>query len=149
MLTRKTKHPLKDSYFDLVRDFPLVPIRGEAQYDAAVAFLKDLAIRGEGSLDEGEKAYLDALTHFVGDYEEKHHLIDVSDQKPLDALKYLMEQNGMKPTDLGRLLGNRSLASQILSGKRGLSKTHIRILSDRFNVAPGLFFEKGRPTVDK
>lgn len=48
----------------------------------------------------------------------------------------------MKPAHLGRLLGNRSLASQILNGKRGLSKTHIRILADRFHVAPGLFFEK-------
>ena len=46
----------------------------------------------------------------------------------------------MKPADLGRLLGNRSLASLILHGKRGLSKTHIRILADRFKVEPGLFF---------
>lgn len=82
MLTRKTKHPLKDSYFDLVRDFPLVPIRGEAQYDAAVVFLKNLAVRGEDSLDEGEKAYLDALTQFVRDYEEKHYLIDVATWRP-------------------------------------------------------------------
>lgn len=139
MLT-KAKRLLKDSYFDLVRQFPLVPIRTEAQYDDAVAFLKNLAVRGEDSLDEGEQAYLDALTQFVGDYEERHHRIDVSHLKPLDALKFLLKENGMKPADLGRLLGNRSLASLILNGKRGLSKTHIRILADRFKVEPGLFF---------
>jgi HTH-type transcriptional regulator/antitoxin HigA len=141
MLT-KTPRPLKDSYFDLVRQFPLVPIRSESGYDAAIAFLNTLAIRGEDSLDEGEQAYLDALTQFVEDYEESHHRIEVSDLKPLDALKYLMKENDMTPADLGRLLGNRSLASQILHGKRSLSKTHIRILASRFKVEPGLFFEE-------
>ena len=134
---------LTPSYFDLVRKFPLVPIRSEAQYDAAVVFLKNLAIRGEDALDEGEQAYLDALTQFVGDYEAQHYQFEASDLTPLAALKYLMKENGMKPADLGRLLGNRSLASLILNGKRGLSKTHIRILADRFKVEPGLFFEKG------
>jgi antitoxin component HigA of HigAB toxin-antitoxin module len=52
-----------------------------------------------------------------------------------------MKENGMKPIDLGKLLGNRSLASQILHGIRGMSKTHIRLLSQRFKVEPGLFFE--------
>lgn len=140
MLNTASKRPLQDSYFDLVRRFPLVPIRTEAQYDAALAFVKDLAIRGEDSLDKGERIYLDALTQFVADYEDKHYQIEVRDLTPLDALKYLMEQNGMAPADLGRLLGNRSLASQILRGKRGLSRTHIRILCERFKVEPGLFF---------
>jgi HTH-type transcriptional regulator/antitoxin HigA len=82
------------------------------------------------------------LTQFVGDYEEQHHRIEARRMTPLDALKYLMGENGMKPIDLGRLLGNRSVASQILNGKRGLSKTHIAVLSERFRVDAGLFFEK-------
>jgi HTH-type transcriptional regulator/antitoxin HigA len=140
MKTRTGK--LKDSYFDLVRQFPLVTIKNERQYDAAVAFLKKLAIRDEHRLDDGETAYLEALTEFVGDYEQKHFQIEASRLKPLEALKYLMKENGMKSIDLGKLLGNRSLASQILNGNRGLSKTHIRLLSERFKVGPGLFFEK-------
>ena len=138
----KVQHPLKDSYFALVRQFPLVPLKSEAHYDAAIAFLNALAVRGEGSLDEGERAYLDALTQFVEDYEENHHRIDTAGLKPLDALKYLMKQNGLTPADLGRLLGNCSLANQILRGKRGLSKTHIRILAARFKVEAGLFLEE-------
>ena len=62
--------------------------------------------------------------------------------KPLEALKFLMAENGMKPADLGQVLGSRSLASQVLNGKRGLSKAIIARLSERFKVAPGLFFEK-------
>jgi len=134
--------PITDKYFDLVRRFPLRPIRNERQYDSAIAFLRPLAVRDENSLDAGEAAYLDALTQFVEDYEQTRHRIEVKDLKPLDALKYLKEQNGMKPIDLGKLLGSRSLASPILNGKRRLGKTHVLILSQRFSVEPGLFLEK-------
>lgn len=131
--------PMKDSYFGLVRQFPLVPIRTEAQYDAAVAFLQPLVVRNEKSLDSGERAFLAALTQFVEDYERDHHAIEVADLKPLDALKHLMQINGMKAIDLGKLLGSRSLASQILGGNRSLSKRHILVLAERFRVEPGLF----------
>jgi HTH-type transcriptional regulator/antitoxin HigA len=117
------------------------PLKDEAHYDAAVSFLKTVAVRDEDTLDKGQKAYLDALTHFVGDYEQQHHRIEARRKAPLDALKYLMGANGMKPIDLGKLLGNRSTASKILNGKRALSKTHIAILSERFRVDAGLFFE--------
>jgi HTH-type transcriptional regulator/antitoxin HigA len=132
---------MKDSYFDLVRRFPLVPIKSQKQYDAAVAFVLRIAVQDESRLDSGQQAYLAALTQFVENYEQRHHRIEVADLKPLDALKYLMQANGMKSIDLGRLLGSRSLASQILTGKRGLSKTHILTLAERFSVEPGLFLQ--------
>jgi HTH-type transcriptional regulator / antitoxin HigA len=130
---------MHDSYFELVRRFPLVPIKNEKQYDAAVEFLNTLAVRDEKSLDRGEHAYLEALTQFVEDYEEKHHRIDTADMGPLDALKHLMEVNSMKAIDLGKILGSRSLASQVMSGKRALSKANIVALAQRFRVNPGLF----------
>ena len=57
----------------------------------------------------------------------------------MEHLKFLMEQNGMKTIDLGKLIGNRGLASLIVNGKRQLSKAHIRVLAERFRVDPGLF----------
>ena len=54
-------------------------------------------------------------------------------------LKYLMQESGMTQADLGRLLGNRALASLILNGHRQLSKSHIRKLADHFKVSPALF----------
>ena len=50
----------------------------------------------------------------------------------------------MTVADLGRVLGNKTAASLVLSGKRQLSKSHIRRLAARFKVEPGLFF---RPDV--
>ena len=58
---------------------------------------------------------------------------------PLEAVKYLMEESGMNRADLGRILGNRSLASQILKGNRELSKANIVALANHFHVGPGLF----------
>lgn len=132
---------IRVSYLDLVKQLPLVPIKDDAQYKAALAFIKKLAIRDEGTLDEGQQAYFEALTQFVGDYEDMHLRAEIGRMKPLQALKFLMRENGMKAIDLGKVLGNRSLASQVLNGKRGLSKTHIRLLSERFKVEPGLFFD--------
>ena len=138
------KAPAKDTYLALVRRCPLVPIKDEGHYDEAVAFLKKLAIRDEGTLDSGETAYLDALTLFVEDYRNKRHWIEARQMTPLDAVNYLMEESGMKPADLGRVLGNRSLASQILKGHRELSKANIVALAHHFHVGPGLFL----PVID-
>jgi len=129
----------KDTYLELVKRFPLVSIKTEGHYDEAVAFLKKLAIRDEGTLDVGEAAYLDALTLFVEDYQNKHHCIEARQMTPLEALKYLLDESGMKPADLGRVLGNRSLASQVLKGYRELSKSNIVALAHHFHVGPGLF----------
>src|SRR6476660_3792352 len=60
-----------DSYFKLVRNFPLRPIRDEAEYDAAVAVMEKLAISGEGSLDPEESDHLDALSTFISRYDDE------------------------------------------------------------------------------
>jgi antitoxin component HigA of HigAB toxin-antitoxin module len=52
-----------------------------------------------------------------------------------------MEENEMNTSDLGYILGSRGLASEVLSGKRGLSKALIRRLSERFHLDPRLFLE--------
>ena len=130
-----------DSYMKLVRKFPLIPICSEKQYDAALAVVDRLAVRGESSLDRGEAAYLAALTQFVRDYEQDRHIISAEPMSPLEMLRHLMKQAGLSTADLGRIIGNRSLASQILLGKRSISKANIRKIADYFRIAPGLFLQ--------
>jgi HTH-type transcriptional regulator/antitoxin HigA len=127
-------------YLALIRKFPLRPFRSDDDYDAAVAILDALAVQPEGSLDPGEQDYLDTLTLLVEAYDDEHHQVETQRLDPLAMLRYLMEENGMRPADLGRVLGNRGLASLILHGRRQLSKTHIRKLAEHFKVSPGLFF---------
>ena len=129
------------AYLALIDIFPLRPLRSERDYDAAVTILDTLAVRPEGSLDPGEQDYLDTLTMLVEAYDREHHDVDPEPRDPLAMLKYLMQESGMTQADLGRLLGNRALASLILNGHRQLSKSHIRKLANHFKVSPALFLQ--------
>ena len=60
--------------------------------------------------------------------------------KPLEALRFLMEDDGLKQKDLVDVCGTRSIASEVLNGKPELNKAHIRRLSKRFHVSPEIFF---------
>jgi HTH-type transcriptional regulator/antitoxin HigA len=128
------------SYLDLVRQFPLRPLRSRNEYDRAAAILDQLAVQDEADLDEGETDYLDTLSLLIEAYDRDHFPMPVRKRSPVELLKFLMEQNQMSTTDLGKLLGSKGLASEILHGKRELSKTHIRKLAKRFGLDPGLFF---------
>lgn len=122
------------------------PLHNEAEYDNAIAMIDRLA---GYDLNPEQDEYLDVLTKFVGDYEDKHHKIDTSDITPIQALKFLLDENGLSGSDLGRLLGSRTLGPAILNGERQLSKTHIRILADFFRVDASLFIQPEHPAIEK
>jgi HTH-type transcriptional regulator / antitoxin HigA len=129
----------EDQFMKLVQEFPLRPIRSKADYKGAGRMLDKLAVRDEKSLFPGEADYLETLCLLIEQYDEKHFRIARKRPTPIERLTYLMEQSGMTQAELGRLLGSSGLASQILRGKRQLSKAHIRKLADHFKVDPGLF----------
>jgi HTH-type transcriptional regulator/antitoxin HigA len=129
------------AYLALIGAFPLRPLRSDRDYDAAVLVLDTLAVRPEGSLEPGEQDYLDTLTMLVEAYDREHYEMAATPGEPLTMLKYLMSESGMTQSGLGRLLGNRALASLILNGHRQLSKSHIRKLANHFKVSPALFLQ--------
>ena len=59
----------------------------------------------------------------------------------LAVLRYLMDDRRMNASDLGRLLGDRSLGPKILNGDRDLSKAHIRTLARHFHVSPAVLLD--------
>ncbi len=126
------------AYLTLINYFPLRPIRSKQDYNAAVAILDRLAVRAEGSLTPGEQDYFETLTMLIESYDKEHYAESVQGD-PLSMLKYMMQECTMTQAELGRLLGNRALASLILNGRRQLSKSHIRKLADHFKVSPALF----------
>ncbi|MBI5816500.1 MAG: transcriptional regulator [Nitrospinae bacterium] len=112
------------------------PVHDEDDYDAMVEMADCLAGH---DLSADQEEYLDVIARFISDYEQKAHGIDDSGVSPLEMLKFLLEENQMNGSDLGRLLGSRTLGPAILSGDRQLSKAHIRILAEYFKVEAGLF----------
>jgi HTH-type transcriptional regulator/antitoxin HigA len=143
MSTTKTRSPKgrrrdDDRYLELVRQFPLRPIRTKRDYTAATKVMETLAVRGEDDLNRDELDYLDVLTDLVEAYDDARYP-KPDDGTPLDRLKALMAESGTTTADLGRLLGNSGLASQIVLGQRELSKTHIRIMSRHFKLNADYF----------
>jgi HTH-type transcriptional regulator/antitoxin HigA len=144
-MTRPTAIPssqftdASDDYFQLVQRWPLRPIRNNAQYAAAAEMLDSLVLR---ELSEGEADYMEALSLLIEDYDRRHQVFDTSDRTPLDMLHHLVDANDMTVSELGEVLGSKGVASEVLSGKRGLSKSHILKLARRFHVEPSLFLEK-------
>ncbi len=137
-LRRKTATH-RDDYLELIRDFPLRVIRNERELDAATSVALRLAIKGEQHLSTGETEYLDVLDRLIEDYEETYHPMPTRNATPLQRLKLLVEEAAMTASDLGRLLGNRSLGSLLLTGRRELSKSHLRILAEHFRIDAGYF----------
>lgn len=83
-----------------------------------------------------EKALESLLLRLIQDYDQK---IELPDAPPHRVIQYLMEQRGLRKADLLPIFGARSIASDVVSGKREPSKAHIRKLADFFHVSPELF----------
>ncbi len=114
----------------------ITPIRDETHYRRMAAMLD--ALLDETSGDEAHPAMglVDIVGDLIADYEAEHHpLPGVSG---VQALKFLMEQHGLKQADL-REIGSQGVVSEILAGNRELNIRQIRALSERFGVSPATF----------
>jgi HTH-type transcriptional regulator / antitoxin HigA len=136
-LTRRVR--ADNDYLELVRQFPLRPLRARREHLAAQVILSRML--GRENLTRGQTDYLAALARFVSDYEKERGFFQSKKLPPLEILRDLLEENRMTTSDLGDVIGSRGLASEILRGKRGMSKAVIRKLAKRFCVEPGLFLE--------
>jgi HTH-type transcriptional regulator/antitoxin HigA len=102
---------------------PIKPIHTAADHKAALARLDAIFDSAPGT-PEGDEAEVLAL--LIQNYEEKHFPIGLP--SPVDAIRFRMEQQGLKPKDLAPYLGSPSKVSEVLSGRRRLSLAMIRNL---------------------
>ena len=111
-------------------------IRTEEQLDAYTKALFRLTSIELPTIDEVEA--IDLLTLLIERYEEEHY--SLPEASPVEVLRFLLDQHGLKQRDLAADLGGESVVSEVLSGKRKLNTNHIEILSKRFHVSPAVFF---------
>lgn len=128
---------LPGTFADLVRVYPPQAVRDEVSYRNTQEMIDALTAIPRPT--KGQLKYLDTLTVLFEAYEDEHHGLDAGRVGPVEALRHLMEAREMNASDLGRLLGERSLGPKILQRKRKLSKSHIRKLADHFGVSADLF----------
>ena len=138
MKTPRAARHEPDSYMQLVRRFPLRPLRNDDEHARAVDTIGALMGR---DLDAGAGDYLDTLILLVNKYEDDRHTPDGAHLTPQQVLRAIMNANGLTQADIGKMIGSEPAVSMFLRGQRELSKAHIRALTARFKVSTDLFFQ--------
>ena len=124
-------------YGALLRKVPPKVIRTEKENEAYTEILYKLDQRSK-ALTPAEKEFAELLTLLIEDFEEKRYRLPKG--KPMDVLRFLMEQHDLLQKDLVEVFGTPSIVSEVLNGKRELNKEHIGRLSAHFHVSPEIFF---------
>ena len=83
-----------------------------------------------------ERTLASLLDKLIQDYDDKIELPEIA---PHRVISFLMDHRGLRQVDLLPVFGSRSVASDVLSGKREPSKAHIRKLAEFFHVSPAVF----------
>ena len=125
-----------DEYRQLVTAYPPVKIADDMQAAATEARLE--ALLAKTSLSASERAYADLLSDLLADWEDA--TVDIPDLPNADLLKHLLEGRGLRQRDLVGVLPTASVVSDVLAGRRQLTREHIESLSRFFHVSPAVFF---------
>ena len=115
---------------------PLV-IETEAEFERADAEVGRLLRKGANNLPVEEQRLLALLSRLIEDYEDR--TFPVPDSPPQQTLRFLMEQNDLRQADLVEIFGSRGRVSEVVNGRRAISKAQAKALGERFNVSPDLF----------
>ncbi len=107
----------------------LAPIRNEKDYQNALNRLEEVFEAKKGT-DEGDE--LEILSILIDRYENENFPIGMPD--PIEAIKFRMEQMGMKQKDLAEVIGFKSRVSEVLSKKRKLTLGMIRKLNSTLHI---------------
>jgi HTH-type transcriptional regulator/antitoxin HigA len=127
-----------DGYLELIHAFPLRPIRSERELDRAIYVINALLDRGR--LTSAEEDYLEVLSDLVERYEDRHHQRPTADLSDAEMLGHLLEAKEVTQAEVARATGMReSRISEVLSGKRTLTRTQIGKLAAYFRVSPAVF----------
>jgi HTH-type transcriptional regulator/antitoxin HigA len=117
----------------LAKALPRV-IETNAENERAIAELERLSVLPRKSPEHAALAEL--LTVLIEQFEQRY---DLGDATPLQALQTFMEDRGERQSDLIPIFGSSSMASDVLNGKREISKRHARLLAYRYHVSVSLF----------
>jgi HTH-type transcriptional regulator/antitoxin HigA len=135
MSVTRTVDPRK--YSRLANRIVVKAIDTEEEYDHMVAAVEQLIDKGEDRLSPEESALLETMAILVQAYDDRHH--PLPSVAPNKMLAYLMETSGRTANDLLPVFGTRGRVSEILSGKRSISKQQAKKLASVFKVTVDFF----------
>jgi len=91
----------------------------------------------EGELSPEEEQLLELLSVLVESYEDEHY--PFPEAAPNEVLKFLMEDRELKQKDLVHIFGSTGITSEVVNGKRSISKAQAKKLAEFFKISVELF----------
>lgn len=125
-------------YAELLRENRPHVIKTEVENEAALAEV-ELLLSRQDALNPAEEAYLALLALLIEKFEEDAYRLTAANSS--EILRKLMSARGMTQTELSQLFPSKGIASEVLAGKREVSKAQARVLGNYFHVAPALFLD--------
>jgi len=108
----------------------------EKDYNALVKILDSLIDEVGNNQSHRLAPVMETIGNLIENYETQEYKINKS--SPIEALKYLMQEHGLKQSDL-KEIGSQGVVSEILTGKRTLNIEQVKKISNKFHVSPLVF----------
>lgn len=122
------------TYAQLLVQYEPRPITTEAENEAMLAVVDRLMQRDR---TPNEDQLFDLLLVLIEKFEQEHY--PIPDATPLEMLQFFMESNGTRQADLVGVIGSEGVVSEIVHGKRQISRNAAKALGEYFNVSYRLF----------
>ncbi|HUI56323.1 MAG TPA: hypothetical protein VLY04_15215 [Bryobacteraceae bacterium] len=127
----------KPLYGDLLKTYQPSVIRTAEENQRFLKILSDFLAEGEDNLSEDERRFVQLLATLISDFERNAYRTEGA--TPADILRELMRARGLRPRDLVPVFGSKGVTSEVLRGKRGISKERAKTLARMFCVSADLF----------
>jgi HTH-type transcriptional regulator/antitoxin HigA len=114
-------------------------IATEEEHERALTTVESLMKKGERNMTPEEDALLDLLTNLIRDYAATAYPPRAKSRPHQMMVAFLLEQSDLKPSDLWPIIGSKGRVSEILTGKRSISKEQAKKLAAFFHVRADLF----------
>ena len=115
------------------------PIATDEENNRMLEEVNRLMSKGEDNLTPEEHVLLELLTTLIERFEEEHY--PIAEAAGHEVLKLLMADRGLRQRDVLHIFGSRGIASEVINGKRAISKTQAKKLGDFFRVGADLSFD--------
>ena len=122
-------------YAQLLAKYQPKVIETEAENDLAIALAQELEHKVNRTLEE--EAILRLLVALIEKFEDETY--PIPEGTPQQMLLHLMESNSVKQENLIGVIGSRGIVSEVVNGKRSISKTQAKALAKFFSVDVGSF----------
>ncbi len=122
------------TYSNLLAEIAPRAIETEEEYDRLLAVAERLTFAKNRTVEE--RALYKLLVTLIEVYETENYPIE---SEPHEILQHIMESSGTRQADLVGIIGSSGVVSEVVNGKRAISKAQAKALGNYFKISPSLF----------